>query len=177
MYKLPETNEYPPYYSTYIKLVPEGDLVDLLTQQQIGMNNDYRKLTEKQAVFRYAPEKWSIKEVIGHITDTERIMGFRLLSFARGEDQALPGYDENKYVMEASFNESSLDGLLKSYSAVRLSTLHLLKSLHPSDWDKKGNANNSVISVRALAAIIAGHELHHRKIIRDRYFGSDSFTS
>ncbi|MBM7691073.1 putative damage-inducible protein DinB [Peribacillus deserti] len=173
----PEKSEYAPYYSSYLNLVQDADIFSTLTLQMASMKKECKKLTDKQAAFRYAPQKWSIKEVIGHIADTERIMSFRLLSFARGETTVLPGYDENTYVMEASFHTQSIEDLLENYTAVRYSTLQLLKSLNQEDWLKKGIANSSGVSVRALAAIIAGHELHHRQIIRDRYLESDSFPT
>jgi len=169
MKKRPEINEYNPYYATYINLVAEGDIVHILNKQIKETVGLLKGLTEDQAHFRYAPDKWTVKEVIGHIADTERIMAYRLLSFARGEKAALPGYNDEGYVLHASFNRLSIAELLENLEAVRQSTIHLLKGLEEEAWLRKGNANGSDATVRALAYIIAGHELHHRNIIEKRY--------
>jgi len=169
MKKRPETNEYNPYYLTYINLVGEGDIVDILSQQIKETVEQLKGLTEEQAHFRYAPDKWTIKEVIGHIADTERIMSYRLLSFARGEKATLPGFNEADYVHYAAFNHLTIEELLENLKAVRYSTIHLLNGLEEEAWLRRGNANGSDATVRAIAYIIAGHELHHRNIIQQRY--------
>lgn len=175
MDKRPEINEYNPYYAAYINLVPEGDIEHILSEQIKETVELLKGLTVEQAHFRYSPDKWTIKEVIGHITDTERIMAYRLLSFARGEKTALPGYDDKSYVQYAAFNRLSVEELLDNLEAVRHSTVHLLKSLEEEAWLRTGNANGSDASVRAIAYIIAGHELHHRKIIQERYLGVENY--
>ncbi|MBS4192051.1 DinB family protein [Bacillus sp. FJAT-49705] len=170
MQKRPEASEYPAYYSSYVNLVPEGDIVSILSQQKNEMIELLKDMTEMQSLFQYDSDKWTVKEVLGHIVDTERIMGYRLLCFARGEASPLPGFDENAYVQNASFNILSIQELLESFSAVRLSTIHLLKSLDSAAWSREGTANGTVVTVHAIASIIAGHELHHRKILKERYF-------
>lgn len=175
MYNLLEKDEYAPYYSTYVKLAANGDLVQILAQQVEKTITLLQDLTEDQAHFRYASEKWTIKEVIGHLADTERIMGYRLLAIARGETVSLPGYDDNVYVQHASFDKQSVKELLENYYVVRQSTIHLIKSLTNEAFLRRGTANNSEITVRALIAIIAGHELHHRNIIKDRYICHEAF--
>ena len=126
-------------------------------------------ISETQANYRYALGKWTLKEVIGHITDTERIMSYRVLRIARGDQSPLAGYDDEHYVREASFHSHSVLDLLEDFTAVRRSTISLVRGLSEHVWSRKGIANNSEISVSALAYIIAGHELHHVKIIKDKY--------
>lgn len=169
------STEYASYYSKYVDLVPEGDLTSILLQQMNETVDILKDLTEQQAHFSYGVGKWSIKEVIGHIADTERIMGYRLLSFARGEQAELPGYDDNEYVRNALFNALSLQGLLENLLIIRKSTLQLIKSLPSEALLRRGSANGSEVSVRALIYIIAGHELHHRNLIKERYFSSNEF--
>lgn len=175
MKKLLESSEYAPYYSTYVNLVPEGDILNILTRQMEDTSAHLLDLTEQQSRFSYGDGKWTIKEVIGHIADTERIMAYRLLSFARGETAELPGYDDNKYVKNAHFNVQSVQQLLQNLSMVRQSTIHLIKSLPSEAFMRRGKANGSGVTVRALMYIIAEHELHHRNIIKQRYMGSEAF--
>ncbi|SES12842.1 DinB family protein [Psychrobacillus sp. OK032] len=175
MYKLLGEDEYAPYYSSYVKLVPVGDFVQNLRKQMektIGLLLD---ISDDQAHFRYAPKKWSIKEVLGHMGDTERIMAYRLLSIARGETVSLPGYNENEYVQNASFDKQSIKDLLQNLYIIRQSTIHLIQSLAQEDLLRRGTANNTEVSVRALIAIIAGHELHHCNIIKDRYISDEAY--
>jgi hypothetical protein len=169
MKKRPSSTEYNDYYSSYVESVPDGDIVHILNEQINETHNLLQDISNTQGQFRYAPGKWSLKEVVGHITDTERIMGYRLLSIARGDSTPLPGYDENVYVENAVFDNQSMDKLLKNLNAVRQSTIHLLQSLETDTWARQGTANYSQVTVRALAYIIAGHELHHRKFIKERY--------
>lgn len=175
MKKRPEFKEYNPFFATYIGLVSEGDIEQIISEQIKGTVELLKGLTVEQAHFRYAPDKWTIKEVIGHITDTERIMAYRLLSIARGEKVALPGFNEESYVLHSAFNQLSVEELLENLEAVRHSTTLLLKSLNEDAWQRTGNANGSEITVRALAYIIAGHELHHRNIIQERYMGAENY--
>lgn len=172
MEKMPEAYEYAEYYKTYVKLVPEGDIVQILDDQMKVTMDKLKSLTKEESEYRYATGKWSIKEVMGHIIDTERIMSYRLLSIARGEKISLPGYDENKYVEEANFDNQSLKDLLDHFVAVRQSTIYLINSLSRETLTRKGIANGHEVTVRALITIIAGHELHHRKIIIERYLSN-----
>jgi uncharacterized damage-inducible protein DinB len=169
MEKMPAAYEYAEYYRTYVKLVPEGDILQILNEQMKETVIMLSNLSSEQSEYRYAAGKWSIKEVIGHITDTERIMSYRLLSIARGEIRSLPGYDENKYVEAANFDRQSMKELLDHFACVRQSTIHLIKSLSDDALARRGEANNSEVTVRALITIIAGHELHHLNIIKERY--------
>ncbi len=169
MLNKPFINEYPAYYETYIKLVSDEPINDLYLSQLENTMSLLSGLNETQANFQYAPGKWTLKEVIGHITDTERIMSYRLLRIARGDQTPLAGYDDAQYVREGSFNNRFLSDLLKDFSIVRKASHHLILSLHDDTWIRKGVASNQEISVRALAYIIAGHELHHVNIIKKRY--------
>jgi uncharacterized damage-inducible protein DinB len=169
MEKTPSAYEYADYYAAYVRLVPDGDIVQILNEQMKETVTLLCTLSVPQSEYRYEAGKWSVKEVIGHITDTERIMSYRLLSIARGETISLPGYDENKYVEMADFDNQSLKDLLDHFACVRQSTIHLIKSLSKEALSRKGTANNHDVTARALITIIAGHELHHRKIIQERY--------
>lgn len=169
MENMPTAYEYADYYAAYVRLVPQGDILQILNEQMKETVTKLSSLSETQSEYRYAPGKWSVKEVIGHITDTERIMSYRLLSIARGETVSLPGYDENEYVKAANFDKQSFKDLLDHFACVRQSTIHLIKSLGEEALLRKGTANNSEVTARALITIIAGHELHHRNIINERY--------
>ena len=131
-----------------------------------------RSIPESQAGFRYAADKWSIKELVGHLIDTERIFSYRALRFARNDKTPLPGYEQDDYIRHASFDDCSLSELAAELESVRQSTLFLFKHLDEEAWMRRGVASESEVSVRALAYIIAGHELHHRRVLRDRYLQS-----
>ncbi len=165
----PEANEYAPYYSGYIDLVPDGDIVHILIEQVEETIQLLQGISEEQSLFRYASGKWSVKEVIGHVADTERIMAYRLLCIARGETISLPGFDENPYVLNASFDRLPIQAHIENLRAVRQSTVQLLKGLESKGWTRIGSANDVDVSVRALAYIIAGHELHHCQLLKERY--------
>ena len=169
MLKRPESNEYAAFFAVYIDKVPAGDLLDLLEQQLEGTISLVRNLTETELSYRYAPDKWSIKQILGHMADTERILSYRLLRVARGDRTALPGFDEDAFVAGASFDSDSLEDLIVGYSVVRAATLSLLKALKPEAYLRIGIVNNHDISSRALAYVISGHELHHRKVLIERY--------
>ncbi|MFC6039999.1 DinB family protein [Paenisporosarcina macmurdoensis] len=169
MWTKPSNEEFPAYFGKYIDLVSEGSLEDTLIKQLKDTTAFLSNISETQGNYRYAIDKWTLKEVIGHITDTERIMSYRLLRIARGDQSPLAGYDDEQYVKEATFHSRSFPDLLKDFSAVRQSTVSLVRSLPEDVWSRKGIANNSEISVRGLAYIIAGHELHHVEIIKDKY--------
>jgi uncharacterized damage-inducible protein DinB len=173
MLSKPGKNEFPPYYKEYVNNVPDGDLLQILDVQLQETTNLLKDLSEEQARFRYAPEKWTIKEVLGHITDTERIMCYRLLSIGRGEQEMLPGYNDDQYVKRANFNRFSLQELLHHQSLVRQSTILLLSSMDEEALLQRGKANGAEVTVRAIAYIIAGHEIHHRRLIRERYLSSN----
>ncbi|MFP7171158.1 DinB family protein [Terribacillus sp. 7520-G] len=172
MQEKPSTTEYPAYYQDYMKLVPEGNIAALFKEQKRQTTNLLQGLTDEQACFAYEAGKWTIKEVIGHLTDTERILSYRLLTIARGDVTPLPGFDEDSYVQQAKFTQMTVASLLAQYRAVRASTIALLESLGEQDWVRQGMANGHATSVRALAYIMLGHERHHHEVLHDRYFAS-----
>jgi hypothetical protein len=169
MNQRPASTEYAPYFEKYVSLVPEGDLLQLMSQQIKETTDLLRNITDAQGEYRYAPGKWSLKEVIGHMSDAERVMSYRLLRFARGDQTPLMGFDEETYVNGAAFELHSVQDLLEELAAVRQATLYLLHGLTDEAWERTGKANNNDVTVRGLAFIIAGHELHHRKIIDELY--------
>lgn len=171
----PENNEFASYYLPFVSAVPDGDIISVLNQQLENTRLMLKDITEEQGQFRYGTEKWSIKEVVGHMTDTERIMAYRLLCIARGEAVSLPGFDEKQYVENANFNEQSLEQLLDHFAKVRQTTTLLLESLSPDALVRRGLANNTEVTVRGVAYIIAGHAMHHSKIIQERYLESNDF--
>lgn len=165
----PVDSEFAPYYATYIEKVPEGSIIDTLQQQNVVMMDLLSSLAEEQANYRYAPEKWSIKEVVGHLLDAERIFVCRALRFARNDQTALPGFEENDYVLHGDFDSRTVESLAQEYKHIRLATLDLFISFREEVWSRYGSANGVNFSVRALAWIIAGHELHHKGVIEERY--------
>lgn len=169
MRERPVVSEYTPYQGQYVSLVPEGDLIEILEAQRARTLNLIAGLTEEQANYRYAADKWTLKQVFGHISDNERIMSYRLLRIARGDQTDLPGYDQDVLVPNAPFEGWSLEQLAEDYRAVRESTLTLLRGLSADDWKRIGTANGSPISALALACINSGHELHHLRIVEEKY--------
>lgn len=165
----PATDEYLAYYSRYIQRVPEGDVVSTLTNQIGETLALLRGLPESVATYRYAPDKWSVNEMIGHMIDTEKIFAYRALRFARADKTPVPGYEQDDYVRNSSFNSYPLSELASELETVRRSTLYFFRHLEDDAWARRGVANNAEVSVRALAYIIAGHELHHREMLRTRY--------
>ena len=165
----PDATEYAPYYERYISLVKDGDILASLSQQMDETLTLLGSISEEQANFRYAPDKWSIKELVGHLIDTERIFSYRALRFARNDKTPLPGFDQDDYIRGASFDDYSLADLASEFEHVRRAGLSLFKHLDREAWKRRGAANDSEVSVRALAYIIAGHELHHMGILRSRY--------
>ncbi|MBA3323661.1 MAG: DinB family protein [Pyrinomonadaceae bacterium] len=170
MIKAPDAGEYPSFYETYVSLVPgEGGVVVALEQQLAEMLALLGGLSAAQADSRYAPGKWSVKELVGHVIDSERVFAYRALSFARGDTTPLPGFDQDVFADRANFGACSVPDLAAEFEHVRRANLHLFRQFDEEAWGRRGVANNSEITVRALAYGIAGHELHHRKILRTRY--------
>jgi uncharacterized damage-inducible protein DinB len=165
----PQPTEYAPYYEKYIALVPEGDIVATLSRQLDDTLSLLRSLTEAQGDSRYAPGKWSIKELVGHVIDGERIFAHRALRFARNDQTPLPGFEQDDYVRAGNFGNRRLSDLADEFEQVRRATLSLLRSLDDEAWLRRGAANDTEVSVRALAYILAGHETHHKQILRERY--------
>ncbi|MDT7541427.1 MAG: hypothetical protein QOE33_1331 [Acidobacteriota bacterium] len=165
----PEAGEYAPYYEQYVSLVPTGDIVETLERQMADTLALLRSVPEARAGSSYEPGKWSIKEVAGHVIDGERIFSYRALRFARGDQTPLPGYEQDDYARVANYNARTLADLADDFERVRASTVSLFRSLDSEAWQRRGLASDNEVSVRALAHIIAGHELHHVGILRERY--------
>jgi hypothetical protein len=168
----PEETEYLPYFGRYISLIQDGDILAALDKQLPETLGLLQSIPESQAGFRYAPGKWSIKELVGHMIDSERIFAYRALCFARNDQTPVPGYEQDDYIREASFDDCALTDLAAEFASVRQSSLFLFKHLSKAAWTRRGTANDSEVSVRALAYIIAGHELHHREVLRSKYLQS-----
>ncbi len=165
----PVAGECDPYFSTYIDRVKEGDLVANLRRQSGELTELCGDLSEAEAGFRYGPDKWSIKEVLGHLIDTERVFAFRALWFARGETAALPGFDQDEFVRQADFDQRSVESLVSEFVHLRQSTIDLLAGFRDKDWERSGISNDAELSVRAIGYILAGHVIHHLEILGERY--------
>lgn len=172
----PEKSEYREYYGQYISLVGEGDVVEILRNQIRDTTGLLAKIPEERGTFRYAPGKWSIKEIVGHIADTERIMSYRALRFARNDKTPLPGFEQNDYVPAAHFDSIPLAELAAELETLRHATCAFLDHVDEKESLRSGSASGAEISVRAIAYIIAGHELHHRKVIEQRYLKAGTTT-
>ena len=165
----PEPSEYVEYYGTYIKLVPDGDISTILEQQINNTLELLKNLNEEQAMFRYAPGKWSLKQVIGHLIECERVFAYRAMCFARNDPTALPSFDQNFYVENSNTNAQTLTNILDEFKSLRTANVAMFKSFDDEIMKRSGTASGFNFSVRAKAYIIAGHELHHRNIIQDKY--------
>lgn len=159
----------PEYFTNYILKIPQGDLMGYLSRQTDRFTEFYWDIPEEKLVYRYADGKWTVKEIVGHLIDTERIMATRALRFARRDNTELPGFDENLYVPPAHFNDRPDDQLLHEFACVRQATICLFSSFGEADWAAIGTANGNRISVEAIGHIIPGHVEHHMEVIRDRY--------
>ena len=166
----PEPGEYAPFYETYVSKVQGGDVMSQLESQRLQTAQLFAASSERDGNFRYAPGKWTIKEVVGHLSDSERIFSYRALRIARGDQTPLPGFEQDDYVKNGNFAEQSVADLVAEFGSVRAATLALFRSLNAEAWSRRGTASEKPVTVRALAFIIAGHELHHREILKERYF-------
>ncbi len=166
---LPGADEFAPYYGKYIAQLGGDDALAALESQALTMAKLLAATPEPLAGHRYAPEKWTVREVIGHLSDGERVFACRALRIGRGDATPLAGYDENAYMPEARCGRRTLADVAAEFAAVRLATLALFRSFDEQALARRGTANGQPVSARALAAIIAGHELHHVKLLRERY--------
>ena len=165
----PDAAEHPPYFSRYVDLVPDGNLLLTLRSQLHDTLASIRGMDEADGGFRYLPGKWSIRQVLGHVIDTERVMAYRALHFARGDAAPLPSMDQDQFVAGADSDARTLADLADEFEHVRLATIALFRPLRDEALARRGIASGAQCSVRALAWIIAGHELHHGAILRERY--------
>lgn len=166
----PESSEYPPYASVYVNLVMGDQILRILAAQLEETVALLKSVDDRRASeFSHAPGKWTLKQVLGHIIDAERIFGHRALCIARKETAAMPGFEQDDYVAAGSFNERTLNGLIDEFRIVRQSTIALFQNLPQQAWLRQGIANKYTLTVRGLAFLAAGHELHHVKILREKY--------
>jgi hypothetical protein len=167
----PEPGEYSPYHERYISLIPGADILGTLDAQRRQMLLLLSGRDEGDGELRYAPDKWSAKQVLGHVCDTERVFAYRALRIARGDQTPIEGFEQDDYVKNGPFARAPLAEIIEDYIAVRRATITLLRNLDEAAWARRGIANKNEITVRALAYLIAGHELHHRRMLEEKYFG------
>jgi hypothetical protein len=165
----PAPNEAAPYYFTYIDRVESDDIVSVLEAQLDGTVGLLSAVTEEKSLHRYAPDKWSLRELLNHVNDTERLFVFRALWFARGFEEPLPSFDQNIAVAGAAADAVSWEDLVKEFRSIRQATLAFFRSLPPDAWSRAGIASDNPFTVRALAFITAGHVAHHLDVIRRCY--------
>lgn len=166
--KRPQADEYAAFYGTYIDTVSDNVIAEL-EHQANSFTTFLKGITLDKASYAYADGKWTIKELVGHIIDTERIMAYRMLTIARNDKTALPSFEEDEYVVNAHFADRTLESLAEEFATVRKANMYLVKSLNEEEISRLSTANGSAISVLALIYILAGHLNHHRKIIEERY--------
>jgi len=165
----PLESEYAPSFRGYVGHVSENEIIPVLRSQLDEIESLLGGVSAERETYRYAPDKWSIREVAGHLVDAERVFGYRAFSIARGETQSLPGFDEKAYMMSAPYDRITLDDLLSEFRLVRLANIAMLRNLDEDAWRNVGTANDAQVSVRALAFIMAGHVRHHMGVLRERY--------
>jgi uncharacterized damage-inducible protein DinB len=168
MINRPQPDEYPAYAAGYVNLVGNGPILEILEYQQQNTYNFFVGMDPDKANYKYADGKWTVKEVLGHIVDTERIFAYRALVFSR-EAIELPGFDQDVYVDKATFNSRSLEDIANEFKTLRESSIYLFRSISDEQQTQKGIASGNPVSVRALAYMLAGHEMHHIKILKERY--------
>jgi hypothetical protein len=165
----PKSGDFNPYYDRYISLIGDDDIIEVLEEQRKTSEKFLKTFTEKQGNYSYADGKWTVKEVLGHVIDTEKIMAYRALAFARGEKQSLPGFEQDDYVTESNFNNRSLVDIINEFLTARESNIILFNSFDEEILNRRGTASDSEVTVLALIYIIAGHEKHHMKVLRKKY--------
>jgi hypothetical protein len=168
----PDASEYAPYYGKYIALVGGNDVVAALEDQPRETVSLLTGLTDEQGDYRYAADKWSIKEMLGHVVDAERVFSYRALRFARNDQTPLASFEQDGYVRAGNFSDCRLAGLIEEFVAVRRATVWLFRQLSAEAWMRRGIASDNPVSVRAIAYIIAGHELHHRRVLQEKYLSA-----
>lgn len=165
----PEKDEYNEYYDRYVSLVNEPDIVAALENQLGEMREIFNEISEEKSAFAYSEGKWTIKELIGHLIDGERIFGYRALRISRGDETPIEGFEQDGYVENAAFNDYKFADLIEEFELVRRSNMLFFKHLKETDWTRTGTASDNPVSVRALAYIMVGHVRHHANILRDKY--------
>ena len=169
MDRRPNADEYAKYYETYISKIPGGDIIDILEKQHHAIMEFLETIKEDKSNYSYAPGKWSVKEVLGHVNDAERVFGYRALRFSRKDENPLAGFEQDDYVANSNFKNIAIADLAKEFSAIRQSNILMFKGLTDDMWMKKGIASNNNVTVRAIAYILAGHAEHHKKVLIEKY--------
>jgi hypothetical protein len=164
----PSSDEHAAYYSKYIGLVPEDDIVLSLESEVTKTLELLHSISDHDGSLIHPPYTWTIKQVVGHLSDSERVFGYRALRIGRGDETPLSGFDENRYALAAASNDQTLEELTDEFGAVRRASISLFRSLPAIAWERRGVANGASVSVRALAYILVGHERHHMAVIRRR---------
>ena len=165
----PSPSQHPAYYQRYIDLVKQSNLIDALRINAESMDGFFKSLPYERFDFRYAPDKWSVKEVLLHVIDCERIFAYRALRFSRNDKTPLPGFDENTYAPESFAAKRSAESIHDEYKAVREATIQLFNNFSPEQLDRSGISNNNEMSVRSFGYAIAGHEIHHLNVLKEKY--------
>jgi DinB superfamily len=172
MHQRPEKNEYNPFYETYVSLVPETEILPALESQIEQTRVLLSGISDEKSLYRYAPDKWSIRQVIGHMIDGERVFAFRAFTFSRADTVQLFSFDEKQYVAQAGFDQVSLTDLCAEFVALRTANVLMFKHLTAQAWTRDGIASDNCITVLALAYIMVGHVRHHTKILQERYLSN-----
>jgi len=165
----PAESEYAPDFQSYIDQVSESDILPVLRSQMDELDVLLERVEPHQETFRYAPGKWSIREIVGHLIDGERVFGYRAFCVARGEKQNLPGFDQDDYMLTAPYDRIELEDLVSELRLIRLGNIAMFRTLDEESWSRVGTANENQVTVRAIAFIMAGHVRHHMSVLRERY--------
>jgi DinB superfamily len=166
----PEAGEFAEYYGKYIAKVPGTDVVGILESERLHMSQLFAGRSERDGNFRYAPGKWTIKEILGHVTDGERIFTYRALRIGRGDETPLASFEQDDYVKNGGFASRTLADLAQEFDAVRGASISLFRSFDEAAWARRGVASQKPVTARALGFITAGHQIHHRMILEESYF-------
>jgi hypothetical protein len=165
----PKTGEYAEYYEKYLTLVPEGNIIDILENQQKSMMGFFTTIDEERSNCRYAENKWSIKEVVGHLDDSERIFAYRALRISRNDLNPLPGFNENEFIAQSNYKNISFEKIVDEFFLLRASNILMFRGFADEMWLRKGTASNNPVTVRAIAYIMAGHTEHHINVLKEKY--------
>ena len=168
----PNESEYAPSYQGYVNQVNESDILPVLRAQMDDLDVLLERVAPDRETYRYDEGKWSIREIVGHLIDGERVFGYRAYCIARGEKQNLPGFDQDDYMVTAPYHHIELEDLLSELRLIRLGNIAMFRTLDEESWSRVGTANENQVTVRAIAFIMAGHVRHHMKVLRERYLKS-----
>ena len=168
-FRRPGKNEFAGFYTNYIQSVPEGDLIEIMRDNMEKSLELLWSISEEKSQFRYAENKWSVRELLGHVIDAERVFSYRALRISRNDQTNLSGFDENVYIGNSNYHNRNMSSIISEYEHLRKSNIIMFSGLNEDMWEFLGSANNANVSVRALGCILIGHENHHIKILKERY--------